>query len=489
MVMHKVSATPREAGVVQAILLMLAALLPIMGTLTMLPVMPILFGHFAAQPHAQLLVPMIITLPAVSMALLAPLAGMVGDRLSRRRLLIAATGVYAVFGLLPVMLDDLHTILLARLVMGIADAFILTTANALIGDYFAGEARSKWLAVQSGMGSVLSTLIVLGAGLLGTLGWYGPIYLYALAIPVFIGLCLFTAEPALRHRVDNIADEKGVAFPRRKMAAIGLITLGSAILYFLEPLQISLVFSQLGLTSSSQIGIATAMAGVGVPLGAWLYGRSAKQRIDRQFLLFYAIFGFGLLFIAVARNPLAGVAAGFVAQIGNGMLIPLMLAWMMKTLPAPHRATGIGIWHTFFFLGMFISPVLMNMLNGVTGSLQHSLLWFALLTLAIAGMTGIASARMGGRARHLQIQSGAEAGRAILGAEPVGHHQPVPVEIALQPLADGLMLLGAIDPVHPVIGGQHAPDTAAGRHFERPEIDFAQGGFIDDHVHGPPIGF
>ena len=100
-----------------------------------------------------------------------------------------------------------------------------------------------------------------------------------------------------------------------------------------------------------------------------------------------------------------------------------------------------------------------------------------------------ALAHMAGRARHLQIQPGAEAGRAVLGAEPVGHHQPVPAEIALQPLADGLMLLGAIDPVHPVIGGQHAPDAAAGRHFERPEIDFAQGGFIDDHVHGPPIGF
>ncbi len=168
MVMHKVSATPREAGAVQAMLLMLAALLPIMGTLTMLPVMPLLFSHFAAQPHAQLLVPMIITIPAASMALLAPLAGMVGDRLSRRRLLIAATALYAGFGLLPVMLDDLYAILLARLVMGIADAFILTTANALIGDYFAGEARSKWLAVQSGIGSILSTLIVLGAGLLGT---------------------------------------------------------------------------------------------------------------------------------------------------------------------------------------------------------------------------------------------------------------------------------------------------------------------------------
>ncbi|WP_369290300.1 MFS transporter [Klebsiella quasipneumoniae] len=413
--MHKVSATPREAGAVQAMLLMLAALLPIMGTLTMLPVMPLLFSHFAAQPHAQLLVPMIITIPAASMALLAPLAGMVGDRLSRRRLLIAATALYAGFGLLPVMLDDLYAILLARLVMGIADAFILTTANALIGDYFTGEARSKWLAVQSGIGSItgearskwlavqsgigsiLSTLIVLGAGLLGTLGWYGPIYLYALAIPVFIGLCLFTAEPATRRRVDSVAGEEAVAFPRRKMAAIGLITLASAILYFLEPLQISQVFSQLGLTSSSQIGIATAVAGIGVPLGAWLYGRNARQRVDRQFFLFYAIFGLGLLFIAVAHNPLAGVAAAFVAQVGNGMLIPLMLAWMMKALPAPHRATGIGIWHTFFFLGMFISPVLMTLLNGMTGSMQDSLLLFALLTLAIAGATGIASARMGGR--------------------------------------------------------------------------------------------
>ncbi|WP_430998897.1 hypothetical protein [Klebsiella quasipneumoniae] len=76
--MHKVSATPREAGAVQAILLMLAALLPIMGTLTMLPVMPLLFGHFAAQPHAQLLVPMIITIPAVSRAFSATLS----DRLS-----------------------------------------------------------------------------------------------------------------------------------------------------------------------------------------------------------------------------------------------------------------------------------------------------------------------------------------------------------------------------------------------------------------------
>ncbi len=80
------------------------------------------------------------------------------------------------------------------------------------------------------------------------------------------------------------------------------------------------MFSQLGLTSSSQIGIATAVAGhwraAGRP-AVWPQRRS----VSTGSFSFYAIFGLGLLFIAVAHNPLAGVAAAFVAQVGNGMLI------------------------------------------------------------------------------------------------------------------------------------------------------------------------
>lgn len=66
-------------------------------------------------------------------------------------------------------------------------------------------------------------------------------------------------------------------------------------------------------------------------------------------------------------------------------------------------APGDGDRHLahLLFLGMFISPVLMTLLNGMTGSMQDSLLLFALLTLAIAGATGIASARMGAAARWL----------------------------------------------------------------------------------------
>lgn len=394
MVMQRVSAAPRQAGATEAMLLMLAAVLPVMGTLTMIPVMPILFAHFASEPHAQLLVPMIITIPSVSMALIAPLAGVIGDRLSRRRLLIAATAAYALFGLLPIALDNLTAILLARMVMGIADAFILTTANALIGDYFSGSARSRWLAVQSGAGSVMATLIILASGFLGAFGWTGPIFLYAVAIPIFISLLLFTREPPERSATPGVDNVREQPFPRGQMLLICFITLVSGTLYFLEPLQISQIFNQLGMHTSSQIGIATAIAGVGVPLGAWVYGRIARQRIEAQFLTFYSIFGTGLLLIALARHPAFGVIAAFVAQIGNGILIPLMLGWVIKVLPAQHRAKGMGLWHTFFFLGMFLSPVSATALNSISGGLQSTLFIFAVMTLAIAMCIALVFSRM-----------------------------------------------------------------------------------------------
>lgn len=54
------------------------------------------------------------------LALLAPFAGMIVDRLGRKRLLVVATGLYAVFGMAPLWLDFLHAILISRVLVGVA---------------------------------------------------------------------------------------------------------------------------------------------------------------------------------------------------------------------------------------------------------------------------------------------------------------------------------------------------------------------------------
>jgi hypothetical protein len=52
-----------------------------------------------------------------------------------------------------------------------------------------------------------------------------------------------------------------------------------------------------------------------------------------------------------------------VAQIGCGLLIPTLLTWCLSQLAYEHRGKGIGVWHTAFFLGQFLSPFVISILT------------------------------------------------------------------------------------------------------------------------------
>ena len=61
------------------------------------------------------------------------------DRLGRKRLLIVATVLYAVFGTAPLWLDSLGAIMASRALVGITEAAIMTCCTTLIGDYYTGR--------------------------------------------------------------------------------------------------------------------------------------------------------------------------------------------------------------------------------------------------------------------------------------------------------------------------------------------------------------
>jgi hypothetical protein len=63
------------AGTAVALGLLLALQIPIMPIVILGPNLPQLFRQFGALPQADLLVPLIMTAPALGIALLAPLAG------------------------------------------------------------------------------------------------------------------------------------------------------------------------------------------------------------------------------------------------------------------------------------------------------------------------------------------------------------------------------------------------------------------------------
>lgn len=160
-------AAERTAGSAQAALLLFGSCLPVLGAVLIAPVLPRMHAHFAETPGVAVLVPVALTLPALVIALLAPLAGVLADRVGRRALLLASMLLYSLCGLLPLWLDSLVLIVASRAGIGLAEAGIMTCCTTLMGDYFDGQRRARLFALQMVVTSLAAALFMGVGGALG----------------------------------------------------------------------------------------------------------------------------------------------------------------------------------------------------------------------------------------------------------------------------------------------------------------------------------
>ena len=100
----------REAGLPQLVLLLAISCMSVLGAVLIAPVLPQMQQEFAAVPGAEILVPVVLTVPALMIGLIAPFAGFIADRFDRKRLLLIAMVGYAVFGTAPLYLTSLGAV-------------------------------------------------------------------------------------------------------------------------------------------------------------------------------------------------------------------------------------------------------------------------------------------------------------------------------------------------------------------------------------------
>ena len=149
-----------QAGLPQSLLLLLGSCLPVLGAVLLAPVLPRMQAHFGDDPLVAVLVPVSLTIPALVIAVLAPFAGMIADRLGRKPLLLGSMLLYSLFGLLPLWLESLPAIVASRAGLGLAEAGIMTCCTTLIGDYYQGARRERLFALQMVCTSLSAALFI-----------------------------------------------------------------------------------------------------------------------------------------------------------------------------------------------------------------------------------------------------------------------------------------------------------------------------------------
>lgn len=362
-----------------AILLILTAIMPTMGIVALVPVLPMLLREFAAVPGSAVLVPVALTIPALCIALFSPVAGAMSDRFGRKPVLLIALLIYGVVGALPFLLKDLPAIIAARAVLGLAEAAIMTVSTAMLGDYFEGPRRERWISAQMASVSLSAILLVAIGGALGeALGSRGPFLLYVIALPIAIAVVAMLFEPIQRAR--HAAPK--VRLPLGTILPVLLITIAVGVLFYTIIVQVGPIVERSGVTSPALIGLAAAGTNLGVAIGSILFGRFKAHAGPRLLATGLALVAIGYAGAALVPGFGPITACAVLACVGSGILLPNMLAGVMRRLPAAARGSGTGAWTGAFFLGQFAAPLITTLLIPVTGGLSQTLLLYTGLALA-----------------------------------------------------------------------------------------------------------
>lgn len=357
---------PRTATTAQALPLLFASCMSVLGAVLLTPVIPQLMAQFGGSP----LVLLIISAPALMIALFAPFAGQIADRVGRKNLLVVTMFLYAIVGTAPIWLPaDLNLILASRLLVGVCEAAIMTCCTTLIGDYFSGDRRNKYFGLQSVFTTISATIFILVGGILGGAGgWRTPFFVYGISVIIGIWIAVAVWEPKKTEaaRAAEAAQAK-TRIPWRLLALPLIVTLFGGFAFFVVLVEPPVIYGTLGLTDPQAIGPISAAASIATAILAFLFARLA--RLGAKVLLpaaFSAMaVGYVIVWIAAGAGSLPGVIAGvLVASAGTGLLLPTLVAWSVGRIPFASRGRSTGVWTSAFFLGQFLTPLIIGAIQG-----------------------------------------------------------------------------------------------------------------------------
>ncbi|HEY5793626.1 MAG TPA: MFS transporter [Bosea sp. (in: a-proteobacteria)] len=378
----------------RAVALLMAASLTTMANATISPALPGLERLFSADPNAAMLTRLLVPAPSLSVALCAPLAGMVADRLGRRVMLLAGVVLFVVSGCAGLFLPDLPTIFASRLALGVAVALIMTAQTALIGDYFRGDSRNALTGLQISARNFGGLVFISLAGWAAAMSPRLPFAIYGLAAVTLPLMWLVIVDrPRAVSSGGPRATTSGSGTPswRIRFALLVVLQAATNMTFFLIPTQISFFLESRGYASPLMTGAVLGMLMISGGCFALLYPR-LQHRIGYAGILAagYAVMalGFALLPQWVATPSL--FLAALLVGAGYALVSPSFIAITLDLAPQRSRGLAGGLLTASIFIGQFCSPLVSTpliILHGYRSLFEGTALLLASISVLAAIMS------------------------------------------------------------------------------------------------------
>jgi len=383
-----------DAGWVQGSLLASATCMLVLSISATLPIIPAMLHAFRGQPGIDMLVPFAVVAPMLTLALTGPLAGTLGDRVGRRRLLDLSTLVFAIVAVLPFWLGDFVLIVVSRVVLGVALGAMMTSAVGLTGDYFSGASRVRWLSIQGAAGAATAVVAASVSGALAEVNWRLSFLMLAAGFPLFLALVLFRG-PAT---AVGAGESNGAATPDaqpvqwRVLAAIFALSVVASLTLWPPAYALGVLLEEKRLGASMVAGIATSVLAAGAVVGSMSVGllKSISMRVMQAVAFALGVAGASAIWTATGLPLL--MSGAFAVGAGEGIVAPVLSTVLLAETPVRLRGRTVGLYQTTFFLAQFAGPLIAQVVAKSLGSTSVSMLYDAVACAATLAIIAIVAA-------------------------------------------------------------------------------------------------
>jgi len=342
----------------------------------------------------------------ITYMIVAPLTGWLGDRVSRKPLIIGGAVLWSVATLATAWVHDYWSLFIRHALVGVGEATFGIFAPAVIADFYSERDRNRVLSIFYLAIPVGAALGYAAGGKMGSMwGWREPFYICAIPGLLVAVLYIITGREPERGASDQIeaTRNRSTFWGLFRNPAFLTATFGLAALTFAMggisnwvPTFLHRFSGQSVADASLTVGAITVVDGIaGTAVGGWVAQRWLRTNHRALYLLSFWSVALtlpcgALVFFGPASWAVPSLfAAEFFLFLNTG---PLNAA-IVNAVSAPVRATAIGM--NLFIIHCFgdtFSPTIIGSISDATGSLRIGL-GCTLVSLVVSCAILLAGAR------------------------------------------------------------------------------------------------
>ena len=314
--------------------------------------------------------------------IVSPFAGVVADRVSRKKLVVGSLFVWSAVTYLMGYASDFTQLYWLRALMGVSEALYIPSALSLIADWHEGKSRSLAIGIHMTGLYVGQAVGGFGATIAATFSWHSTFYWFGIigiAYSVVLALLLHDkpkAAAAVAASPNPATLMKKESLWRGLSVVLSTWAFWVILIYFAVPsLPGWATKNWLPTLFADSLGLDMAQAGpmstitiaassfVGVLLGGVLSDKWVLRNIRGR--IYTSAIGLGmtipaLVLLGFGHSVVAVVGAGMLFGIGFGMFDANNMPILCQIISAKYRATAYGIMN---MVGVFAGAAVTQLLG------------------------------------------------------------------------------------------------------------------------------